>query len=180
MKVKNLKEFLIPYVGLKLGFHRFEYLIEGSFFALFPDAPITECSVKVTLELEKKETFFLLQFFIDGKVKTACDRCLEAFHKEIFGDYQCLIKFSDELSKGTNDDDEIQYITREDDYIDIAPLIYDYIILCLPMQLLGCKEAGEEPQCNQEVLKFLKTQEADSDNPDPRWEGLNKLKFNRK
>lgn len=173
MAVKNLREFLIPYVGLKVGIHRFEYQITGDFFSFFPDSLISECSVNVKLELEKKETFFMLNFFIDGAVRAACDLCLEPFNKEIFGDYQCLVKFSEELAKGANDDDEIVYISRESDFIDVAPLIYDYINVCIPIQLWGCNDPGKEPQCNQTVLKHLNNEEGKGKNDaDPRWEGL--------
>lgn len=110
----------------------------------------------------------------------ACDTCLEPFDKEIFGDFQCLVKFSDELSKGTNDDDEIIYISRDESHIDISHLVYEYIILCLPMQLQGCKEPGTDPRCNQDVIKRLKKSPLNEPGEvDPRWAELNKLKFNK-
>ncbi|MFN8276941.1 MAG: DUF177 domain-containing protein [Chitinophagales bacterium] len=174
--MKNLRDYLIPYVGLKVGMHRFEYAITGEFFQQFPDSLIRECEVKVRLELEKKETFFILNFFIDGTVNAACDLCLEPFRKEIFGDYPCLVKFSEELSKGANDDDEVMYISRESDFIDVAPLIYDFINLCMPIQLWGCQQPGAEKQCNQEVLKYMNKEKKNDESADPRWEGLRKLK----
>ena len=178
--VKNLREFQIPYVGLKVGVHQFEYQIDSGFFKHFEDSPISDCNVKVRLEFEKAETLFTLMFFIDGTVNAACDTCLEPFDKEIFGDFKCLVKYSDELSKGSNDDDEIIYIARDASHIDVAHLIYEYICLCLPMQLLGCKEPGTDPRCNQEVIKRLKKDvKKENDEVDPRWELLNKLKFDK-
>ena len=178
--MKNLREFQIPYVGLKIGVHQFEYQIDGRFFKHFAESPISDCHVKVRLEFEKGETLFTLRFFIDGSVSVACDTCLESFDKEIFGDYQCLVKFSDELSKGSNDDDEIIYISRDEAYIDVAQLIYEYICICLPMQLSGCKEPGKDPRCNQEVIKRLnKDVKKEQGEVDPRWDQLNKLKFDK-
>jgi uncharacterized metal-binding protein YceD (DUF177 family) len=178
--VKNLREYQIPYVGLRIGVHHFEYQIDSRFFKHFEDSPISDCDVKVRLEFEKGETLFTLSFFIDGTVNVACDTCLEAFDKEIFGDFKCLVKYSDELSKGTNDDDEIIYIARDESHIDIAQLIYEYICLCLPMQLQGCKEPGTDPRCNPEVIKRLKKDIGkDPDEVDPRWAELNKLKFDK-
>ena len=156
LTVKNLKEFQIPYVGLKIGVHRFEYQIDGQFFKHFEESIISDCNVNVKVEFEKEETLFTLKFFIDGAVRVGCDVCLEAFDKEIFGDFQCLVKFSDELAKGNNDDDEIIYILRDAPFIDISQLIYEYIVLSLPMQIVGCKEPGTDPRCNQEVIKRLK------------------------
>jgi uncharacterized protein len=179
--VKKLKEFQIPYVGLKLGIHQFEYQIDDQFFKHFEDSPISECKVKVRVEFEKKETLFILNFFIDGTVHVACDTCLEIFDKEIFGDFQCLVKFSEELAKGQNDDDEIIYISRDEPYIYLGQLIYEYIILCLPMHIVGCKEPGTDPRCNQEVIKHLlkKNEDKETGEIDPRWTELNKLKFNK-
>ena len=74
-------------MGLRVGVHQFEYQIDSGFFKHFEDSPISQCDVKVRLEFEKAETLFTLMFFIDGTVGTACDTCLEAFDKEIFGDF---------------------------------------------------------------------------------------------
>ena len=133
------------------------------------------------VEFEKEETLFTLKFFIDGAVRVGCDVCLEAFDKEIFGDFQCLVKFSDELAKGNNDDDEIIYILRDAPFIDISQLIYEYIVLSLPMQIVGCKEPGTDPRCNQEVIKRLKKVEGPKEDGevDPRWSDLSKLKFDK-
>lgn len=180
MAVKNLREFQIPYVGLRLGVHQFEYQIDAGFFRHFEESPISNCHVKVRLEFEKGETLFTLRFYIDGTVHVACDTCLEPFDKEIFGDFQCLVKFSDELSRGTNDDDEIIYISRDESHVDVSHLIYEYIILCLPMQLQGCREPGTDPRCNQEVIKRLKNSPLNEPGEvDPRWAELNKLKFKK-
>ena len=178
--VKNLREFQIPYVGLKIGVHHFEYHIDKQFFKHFEDSPIADCKVHVRLELEKKETLFLLRFYIDGTVNATCDRCLEPFDKDIFADYQCLVKFSEELAKGSNDDDEIIYIAPDADYIEVSQLIYEYINLSLPMQLMGCKEPGKDSRCNKAVIeKLLKTEAIEIDQADPRWEKLGKLKFDK-
>ncbi len=181
LTVKNLKEFQIPYVGLKIGVHRFEYQIDGQFFKHFEESIISDCNVNVKVEFEKEETLFTLKFFIDGAVRVGCDVCLEAFDKEIFGDFQCLVKFSDELAKGNNDDDEIIYILRDAPFIDISQLIYEYIVLSLPMQIVGCKEPGTDPRCNQEVIKRLKKVEGPKEDGevDPRWSDLSKLKFDK-
>lgn len=179
--MKHLKEFQIPYIGLKIGVHQLEYQIDHQFFKHFDDSPVSDCKVRVKLEFEKKETLFILKFFIDGTVNVACDRCLEPFDKEIFGDYECLVKYSEELAKGSNDDDEIIYISREEPFIDVSHLIYDYINLCLPMQLIGCKEPGKDPKCNQEVLSrlIIKNEDKEAGITDPRWEQLGKLKFDK-
>lgn len=174
--MKGLREFEIPYVGLKVGVHNFEYEIDRKFFDHFQDAPIHDCSVNVKLEFEKKETFFILKFFIDGDVKVECDRCLVPFDKSIFGDFTCYVKFS-ENADTLRDEDEVLFIPREQTIIDVSQLIYEYIILCLPMQRWGCQKPGEEEICNKEVLKYLSAEVTKTEeSADPRWAALKKLK----
>lgn len=176
--MKGLREFEIPYVGLKVGVHKFHYEVDGSFFKHFEESPIHDCQVHVRLEFEKKERFFVLNFFIDGRVKTECDRCLVPFDKNIFGDFTCYVKFSDEADPG--DGDEIIFIPRDEAVIDVSHLVYEYINLCLPMQKLGCEKPGEEQQCNKEVLKYIKSNDKpgarENNEVDPRWAALKKLK----
>ncbi|MBK7147643.1 MAG: DUF177 domain-containing protein [Bacteroidetes bacterium] len=174
--MKGLREFEIPYVGLKVGVHNFDYEIDRKFFDHFKDSPIQDCSVKVKLEFEKKETFFILKFFIDGNVNVECDRCLVPFNKSIFGDYTSYVKFS-ENADALQDEDEVLFIPREQTILDVSQLIYEYIILCLPMQRWGCKKPGEEAICNKEVLKYIAGEAAKTEETvDPRWAALKKLK----
>ncbi|MCS6934853.1 MAG: DUF177 domain-containing protein [Chitinophagales bacterium] len=176
--MKELKEYQIPYTGLKVGIHRFEYDVDHRFFRHFEGALINECNVKVKVEFEKKETFFIIRFFVDGTVRVECDRCLEPFDKEIFGDYVLYVKFSDDPAS-LADDDEVMYICREDPVIDIAQAVYDYINLCIPIQVIHPKTADGHEGCNPEVLKYLRTsahEKTDDSEVDPRWAALKKLK----
>ena len=178
--MKGLREYEIPFVGLKIGVHTFNYEINGKFFSHFEDSPISECDVNVRLEFDKKETLFILNFFIDGEVAVECDRCLAPFRKEIFGDFVCYVKFTDNPDEIPSDD-EILYISRDESHIDVSQLIYEYINICLPIQRIGCKEPGKDPKCNLEVLKFLLEQpkpEVKEEKPDPRWDALKKLNKN--
>ena len=179
--MKGLREFEIPFVGLKIGVHQFNYEIDGKFFDHFEDSPIHDCKVKVRLEFEKKETFFILVFFIDGAVKVECDRCLEPFNKNIFGDFTCYVKFSEEADQ-MSDEDEVLFISRDETILDVSQLVYEYINLCLPMQKLGCEKPGEEPQCNKEVLKHIaggnSAGQKEKDEIDPRWAALKNIKKN--
>ena len=173
--MKGLREFEIPYVGLKIGVHHFNYDIDRKFFDHFEESPIHDCKVRVKVDFEKKETFFILNFFIDGTVHAECDRCLVPFEKEIFGDYTCYVKFSENADKLT-DEDEIIFISREQTVIDLSQLIYEYVNLCLPIKKTGCENPGKEPFCNQEVLKYLDGANEKTNEEDPRWAALKKLK----
>lgn len=177
--MKVLREYHIPYVGLKLGKHTFHFQVKDAFFKAFEGSLIEKCDVKVRLELEKKETLFILNFFIDGTVHVICDRCSESFDKDIFGDFQCLVKFKGERDVDLEDDgDEILFINREDAFIDVAELIYDYINLSLPMHIVHPDNADGTSGCNPDVLKYLTSSHNEDDKEDPRWAALKKFKDN--
>ena len=52
--MKPLKEFEIPFVGLKIGKHNFEYQIDNKFFEYFEYEEFNDVNVDVNLELDKK------------------------------------------------------------------------------------------------------------------------------
>ncbi len=52
MKVTN--EFLIPFIGLKLGKHQFDFNINKTFFEDFDYHEFENCDIKVAVVLEKK------------------------------------------------------------------------------------------------------------------------------
>jgi len=60
------REFEIAFVGLKPGLHHFEYQIDDKFFAQYESQDFTNCKATVKLELDKKNSFMLLKFDIDG------------------------------------------------------------------------------------------------------------------
>jgi hypothetical protein len=58
--MKDTKEYLIPFIGLKLGKHHFEYQISNAFFEIFDYNEYENSDIKVNVVLEKKST--LLEF----------------------------------------------------------------------------------------------------------------------
>ena len=52
--MNNLKEYLIPFVGLKIGKHQFDYQIDNTFFKNFDYDEFNDVSIKVDIVLEKK------------------------------------------------------------------------------------------------------------------------------
>ncbi|MBK7958814.1 MAG: DUF177 domain-containing protein [Bacteroidetes bacterium] len=170
-----LKQFNIPFVGLKNGVHVFDFEIDHRFFAQFEDSYIKEAQVSVKLNFDKKDLFFKLDFSIDGKVKVPCDRCLEEFDVEIFNDFAIFVKFEERESK-IGDEDNVIYLSKNDSHVDVSQVVYDFILLSVPMQNIHPNGADGEPTCNPAVIKKLKGEDNKSDALDPRWEALKKLK----
>lgn len=163
------KEFVIPFVGLKIGTHEFEYDINDSFFERFEYSIIEGGSLKVKLSLDKKETMMVGNFSITGSVKSNCDRCTEPVKVEIEGEYQLIFKFDDTPS----DDEMLVVIFPEEFEIDMSEHILELTTVSLPARMVH-----DEGECNEDMLDLLDEYSVreDDDENDPRWDALKKLK----
>ena len=66
--MSNLKQYIIPFIGLKQGKHLFNYEIDNTFFEAFGFNEFNNSSLQVALVFEKKTTFFELNFEVRGVV----------------------------------------------------------------------------------------------------------------
>ena len=99
---KSTNEFIIPFVGLKIGTHRYEFNIDKSFFEGVEDTLIEDAHVLIELAFEKKETMMIAEFSLSGTVATPCDRCNDPMEVNIHGDYRIVYKFGTEVSEDEN------------------------------------------------------------------------------
>jgi len=145
--VKSEREYIIPFIGLKHGFHEFEFEVRDEFFENREYAIIHKGNVNVKLVLEKKETMMIGEFIIDGSVFAQCDRCNDPFEVPVKGEYRLIYKFDTEPS-----DNETLVVLHPDDYeIDLRDNLYELITVSLPSRLVHPK--GE---CNEEMIELLK------------------------
>lgn len=162
--------YSIPIVALKNKEHHFEYKIDGQFFKDFENDSINDCEIEVKISLEKRDSVFILLFYIDGNIKLACDRCLDIYSQEIFGDYKLIIQLECEIHQ--DNDDDIILIPRNSDFIDVSKPIYDYILLSIPIQ----RKHANIADCNQEILEHFNKTKQENKDIDPRWDALKNLK----
>ena len=173
--MKSLKTYSIPFTGLKLGKHVFEYDITDDFFSEFEYSLVKKANLKCVVELEKQETMMILNFDIKGTVNVTCDTCLTEFPKYLEITEQQITRFSEEE---ITDDDEIITLGKNDHEIDIAGLIYEYVTVAVPF-INNCSDAGDDRECDTEMLDKLKKLQANDEQEekaDPRWDALKKLK----
>lgn len=145
--MKSNKEFIIQFVGLKLGVHSFEFEIGTTFFSEREYSIIDTGSVRVLMTLEKKETMMIADFLVNGIVSTYCDRCNDPLELEINGTYHLIYKFGLEPS-----DDETLFVLHPDAYeLDVSGQLYEFITLSLPSRLIHPKGG-----CNEEMVALIK------------------------
>jgi uncharacterized metal-binding protein YceD (DUF177 family) len=139
-------EFLIPFIGLKIGKHLFDFEVGNSFFESMEYSIIEQGNVKVTLELDKKETMMIALFHAEGIINTLCDRCNTPMDLEIDGGYKLIYKFGLE-----EEEDEMLVVLHPDSYqIDITNPIYELITTQLPLRVLH-----DEGECDEEMWELL-------------------------
>ena len=174
--MKPLKAYTIPFVGLKVGNHDFEYDINQTFFDYFEYEDFNTVSVKVNVTLTKKETLLELHFKILGYVNVNCDLTNEPYNQAIENTFDLVVKFGQEY----NDENvDILIIPHGEYEINIQQYIYELIVLAVPTK---CIHPGvEDGTLDSEILEKLeelspkKTKEDTNADTDPRWDTLKKL-----
>ena len=175
--MNNLKEYLIPFVGLKIGKHQFDYQIDNTFFKNFDYDEFNDVSVKVDIVLEKKSTMLELDFKHKGTVNVPCDVSGEEFDLPIKGKLKLLVKFGDAFN---DENEELLILPHGEFQVNVAQYIYESIILSVPLRRVhpGVKDGSLsdvieklESLCPKEYNK----EEQQNNDIDPRWENLKKL-----
>jgi uncharacterized protein len=172
--LKSLRTYSIPYTGLKLGKHQFEFDITDSFFDEFEYSLVKKAKLQCVVELEKQETMLILNFHITGHMDLNCDRCLSQFPQPVDIREQQIAKFSDEEI----DDEEIITLGKSDHEINVSGLIYEYINVAMPF-IAVCNDEGNTPYCDKEMLDSLNKLTVNNEQDeqvDPRWDALKKIK----
>lgn len=185
---KKDREYVIPFVGLKIGKHTFEFDITDAFFETVEYSLIDKGNVHVTFTLDKKETMMIGDYVINGEVETSCDLCNEPVRVSIEGTYQLIYKFDDQPS----DDEMLIVVYPEEFELDLKENILELITVSLPSRAIH-----EEGECNEEMIELLnqyrvnaddedadddtfedaEEESDDDDDPiDPRWSALKDLK----
>jgi uncharacterized protein len=174
--VGYMDDFIIPFVGLSIGNHSFVFEINDSFFANFEYSELHEGRVKVELNLDRQERMLVFMFNIQGSVHVTCDRCLGEFDHPVYGQEKLIIKFGNERRE---ESDEILVIPETDYQVDLAPLIYEYICVLLPIRFVHPMNEKGEYACDPEVTRFISETPEHNDN-DPRWNVLRGLTDDKK
>ncbi len=171
MDKKKKQQLVIPFAGLKEGIHLFEFEIDSAFFEQFDYSIIQKASFIVNVTFEKKPNLFKLALKIKGEVFSNCDRCNDELSIKAKSNEKLIVKFGDDPYEET---EEIKIIPNSEYELDLTKEVYEYIHLLLPSKIVHKKLIN----CNQEVIDRLNqlNKREDSDDIDPRWSALSKLK----
>ncbi|TDE00115.1 YceD family protein [Flavobacterium sandaracinum] len=176
--MKNTKEYLIPFIGLKLGKHHFEYQISNAFFEIFDYTEYQDSNIKVNVVLEKKSTLLELSFKHKGVVNVPCDLTSEDFDLPIKGAMKLIVRFGEEFN---NENEALLILPHGEFEIDIVQYIYEMIVLSVPLKRVhpGIKDGSLKTEAltklNELTVKEIKEENTEEENIDPRWDKLKQL-----
>lgn len=176
----KLSEYVIPFSGLSIGKHTYEFDIDKKFFDDYGNELVQTGQIKVVLDLIKSANMLVLEFAHTGYFDTECDRCLSQVQMPLEGKNRVVVKFG-ELDGGEADD--IVVLPKEAHEIDVAPLIYEFIGTSVPYRRVpaDCDEQDKycDPEIGNRVSGIIIGDEEDNvdDEPatDPRWEKLKNI-----
>ncbi|WP_037322137.1 DUF177 domain-containing protein [Salegentibacter sp. Hel_I_6] len=175
--MRKLAAYTIPFVGLKLGKHQFEYDIDNEFFEHFEYDDLNSADVKIDLLLEKKTTMMELTFKASGSVNVNCDITNEPYDQPVEASLFLVVKFGDEF----NDENEDLLILPHGEFeVNVQQYIYELIVLSIPLKRVH--PGVEDGTLDSELLDKLEElsinnneNRNDEDEIDPRWDKLKNL-----
>jgi uncharacterized metal-binding protein YceD (DUF177 family) len=149
---------LMPIAKLSVGNHRFEFNIDEAFFQNFESSEIQSGIINVAAEVEKYNNLMIINFFIEGKVKVICDRCLDLFYMPISVEDALTVRFSNIIAdhdEYADNDTDIVFIDPNVEILDVSHYVYENICLGLPIQRIHPDSENGQSLCDPETIKYL-------------------------
>jgi uncharacterized protein len=166
-----MAEFRINISKLSDGIHNYTFETESAKIGL--DERFNSI-VKVDAKLDKS----LRQVLLQANVRTigffACDRCLEEFSRQIDVSYSIVYIQDNRSTMDMKNEEEIQVLSADTNYIDLDDDVRQYVLLSLPQKLLcddDCK--GLCPICGANRNSSECTCEVQQ--VDSRWDALKRF-----
>ena len=175
--MRKLKEFTIPFVGLKQGYHRFDYNIDNKFFEHFEYDEFNSADARVDVLLEKKSTMLEFTFKASGTVNVYCDLTNEPYDQPIDSELFLVVKFGEEY----NDDNEDLLILPHGEFqVNIQQYIYELIVLAVPSKrvhpgVIDGSLRSEVLDKLEELSPRERKEIKEEEDIDPRWNKLKNL-----
>ncbi|AYO58355.1 hypothetical protein CO230_09630 [Chryseobacterium sp. 6424] len=167
----KLRNYDIVFSGQKNGRHEFQFEINKAFFQLFDtEQEFSAPEIVADIIMDKHTTFLEFDIRTAGAVNLVCDLTADDFRYEVENDLRVLVKFGEAYD---DSEEEVITIPAADHAFNIAQLIYESVVLAIPMKKISPDVSAED----LEVLERYSPKETEEEQPvDPRWEALKKLK----
>jgi len=170
-------KYIIHTGSLSVGNHEFEFEVTGKFFKEHEASEVNDVNVKVKAVVLKQNNAMQIDFDLQGTVAVDCDRCLKGFDIPISGKEKLVIKYANS-SEST---DDIMAVPEGETALNITQYIYEYIITAVTARKVPCEIDKKLFKCDNSMLKKLNENSGpeESEETNPIWEKLNKIKLNK-
>ena len=170
-----MNNFKIKLPSFENGKNLFSFNIKDSFFEEFPFSEIKHVNICANGTIYKERGKTSLNVIISGRINNlSCDICTENLSVEISTETNMIIKRTNE---NLFSNDEIYYIKKTENKIDIKQLIFELIILNVPKKRCHPLNEKGDSTCNKEMIKLIKKyKQKQKQSSDPRWDVLKDLK----
>lgn len=163
--IVTLQPFVISLNGLARGRSEFCRRVGKEFFGDFGNFEVSDADVTVEVTVEKADGFIGVDCRIRGALTLPCDRCLEPLTLPVDTMARLSVKFGTEVPQedglAAPGEREILYLSEADTDLDLSQIVYDYILLALPMQ-----KVHAEGECDPQTLKYLSREETPAQAPE--------------
>jgi len=178
--MEKRSEFLIPFASLPIGEHRFDYQINDKFFAAYEHPLLTKAMVNVQVLFVKTTTSMQLNFELAGTVRLQCGRCLEDFDRKVNANEHLVIRVVSGEHEEESDDEHIVNVPDREHALDLAPHIYDYLSLQVPLNPVHAEDSNGIPECDPKIMEIINRVSVNEikSEMDPRWDSLRNIKLN--
>ncbi|MDE7403347.1 MAG: DUF177 domain-containing protein [Muribaculaceae bacterium] len=143
----NKKAFELNLGSLGEGVTERDLHVGKGLFEYMGADEVLDADVDVAVDIEKRPAGYKISFGFDGWLEVACDRCLEPLRIPVDTDYNITVKYGEEASDEVDGVIVLPYDQLE---YDIAPVIYDTLMLALPI-----RRVHEDGECNPEMTKLI-------------------------
>lgn len=177
--MEELKEFTIPFIGLKLGEHLFDFDISKKFFEHFEYEEFNDAVINLNVLLNKKSTLLEFTLSFKGFVNVDCDITNEPYDQKIGGEYHFVVKFGDTFN---NENEDLLILPHGSHEVNIQQYIYESLVLSVPVRKEhpGIKDGTLKSDILKKLEELSPNLDRENDrsegkSTDPRWDQLKKL-----
>jgi uncharacterized metal-binding protein YceD (DUF177 family) len=136
------RETLLQFSGLALGEHRFEFVLDETFFSEFPQQDLEGLRpVTVRVLMRKANHMLELDFAFEGAMDTTCDLSNDPFVLELHNAFSVVVKFGEAFD---DSEPEVLVLPHGSYEVDLKQYLYELVALSLPLQRV-------KPELREEV-----------------------------
>jgi uncharacterized metal-binding protein YceD (DUF177 family) len=178
--VNSQELFIIPFKGLSVGTHLFEWTIDKGFFTAYEMSEIDHADINVQVTLIKHDQFLEIDFLLEGWAEVPCDRCLDPLSLDIKTEAKLYVKFGDASSgeEDPGDGHDVIILPPDEDKLNVAQYLYEYAHLGLPIKRVHPDDSSGKSMCNEDMISHLEkylVKEKNNPDIDPRWNDLKNI-----